>query len=236
MSVYDDELADDFAIPDGVGWNISTVEVGGEYNGTGPANSVKVNFYANGGSNRRGRCSSRDPISRSRTVPTSPCRSTRRSPSATGRTGSRSRRTSSTSRRANGDGRAAPNSRTPTPPGRTRTTDSGPAARRGPRGRRALDSWTDRIMCIGSSAPSGRRRRHRHRLPHLLPPPPPPPPPAEPPPAAPPPALPPPPSVKCRVPGVVGQSLATASRMIRRAGCSVVPRRTPVTLRVSRGR
>jgi hypothetical protein len=90
--------------------------------------------------------------------------------------------------------------------------------------------------------------------------PPAPPPPPEPPPIAPP-APPPPPVVKCRVPGVVGQSLAAASRMIRRAGCAVgrvrrvrstrrrgrivaqsprvgriVPRRTRVTLRISRGR
>ena len=34
---YDDELADDFVVPGGVGWNIEMVEVGGEYfNGPGP--------------------------------------------------------------------------------------------------------------------------------------------------------------------------------------------------------
>ena len=52
---YDDELADDFVIPGGVGWNIQTVDVSGEYfNGPGPANSVNVNFYSNSGSNRPG--------------------------------------------------------------------------------------------------------------------------------------------------------------------------------------
>ena len=92
-------------------------------------------------------------------------------------------------------------------------------------------------------------------------PPPPAPPPPEPPPVVPPPPPPPPPLVQCLVPRVIGQSLASASYMIRRAGCSVgrvrrvrstrrrgrivtqsprpgriVPRRTRVTLRVSRGR
>jgi hypothetical protein len=91
-------------------------------------------------------------------------------------------------------------------------------------------------------------------------PPPPNPPPPEPPPIAPP-APAPPPAVRCRVPGVVGVTLASASRMIRRAGCSVgrvrrirstrrrgrvvsqaprvgriVARGTRVSLRVSRGR
>ena len=52
---YDDELADDFVIPGGIGWNIQTVEVSGEYfNGPGPASSVNVKFYSNGGSNRPG--------------------------------------------------------------------------------------------------------------------------------------------------------------------------------------
>ena len=38
---YDDELADDFVVPGGIGWNIETVEVAGEYfNGPGPATSV----------------------------------------------------------------------------------------------------------------------------------------------------------------------------------------------------
>jgi hypothetical protein len=31
LNLYDDELADDFVIPAGLGWNIDTVEVGGEY-------------------------------------------------------------------------------------------------------------------------------------------------------------------------------------------------------------
>ena len=45
---FDDELADDFTVPSGLGWNIDTVEVGGEYfNGPGPATSVNVNFYEN---------------------------------------------------------------------------------------------------------------------------------------------------------------------------------------------
>ena len=52
---YDDELADDFVIPGGIGWNIQTVDVSGEYfNGPGPASSVNVKFYSNGGNNRPG--------------------------------------------------------------------------------------------------------------------------------------------------------------------------------------
>src|SRR5829696_332375 len=52
---FDDELADDFTVPAGIGWNIDTVEVGGEYfNGPGPATSVNVNFYANDAGNLPG--------------------------------------------------------------------------------------------------------------------------------------------------------------------------------------
>ena len=52
---YDDELADDFVVPGGIGWNIEAVEVAGEYfNGPGPATSANVNFYSNGGDNRPG--------------------------------------------------------------------------------------------------------------------------------------------------------------------------------------
>ena len=53
--MYDDELADDFVVPGDVSWTINTVDVAGEYfNGPGPANSVNVSFYANGGNNRPG--------------------------------------------------------------------------------------------------------------------------------------------------------------------------------------
>ena len=49
FNLYDDEAADDFVIPGGLGWNIDTVEVAGEYfNGPGPATTVNVNFYSNG--------------------------------------------------------------------------------------------------------------------------------------------------------------------------------------------
>ena len=65
-NAYDDELADDFVVPGGVSWTISTVDVAGEYfNGPGPANSVNVNFYANGGNNRPGSLLQSRPISRS---------------------------------------------------------------------------------------------------------------------------------------------------------------------------
>jgi hypothetical protein len=71
MSVYDDELADDFVIPGGVGWNISTVEVGGEYNGSGPANSVNVTSTRTAATTGRGRCSIRVLTRRSQTARTS---------------------------------------------------------------------------------------------------------------------------------------------------------------------
>ena len=55
FNAYDDEAADDFVIPGGLGWNIDTVEVGGEYfNGPGPATSVSVNFYTNDAANLPG--------------------------------------------------------------------------------------------------------------------------------------------------------------------------------------
>ena len=46
---FDSFLADDFVVPAGNSWNIELVEVAGVYfNGTGPAQSVNVWFYANG--------------------------------------------------------------------------------------------------------------------------------------------------------------------------------------------
>ena len=67
---YDDELADDFIVPAGLGWNIDTVEVGGEYfNGPGPATSVNVNFYSNGAGNLPGRSCTRARTRRSRSGP-----------------------------------------------------------------------------------------------------------------------------------------------------------------------
>src|SRR5439155_24828468 len=41
---YDDEAADDFVVPAGQSWQISRVDVDGEYN-TGPADSVNVRIY-----------------------------------------------------------------------------------------------------------------------------------------------------------------------------------------------
>ena len=52
---FDDEVADDFTVPAGLGWNIDTVEVAGEYfNGPGPATTVNVSFYENGAGNLPG--------------------------------------------------------------------------------------------------------------------------------------------------------------------------------------
>ena len=46
---FDDELADDFTVPDGQVWSISTIDAQGQYfDGEGPATSFNVVFYANG--------------------------------------------------------------------------------------------------------------------------------------------------------------------------------------------
>jgi PASTA domain len=65
-----------------------------------------------------------------------------------------------------------------------------------------------------------------------LPPPPPPPPPAQPPPR--PPAGPPPPAGRCRVPNVVGRTLPSARRQIRRLNCRVGTVRRARSRRVGR--
>ena len=58
---FDDELADDFVVPGGVGWSIEGVEVQGEYfNGPGPAASVNVRVYADSGSLPGGLLASRE--------------------------------------------------------------------------------------------------------------------------------------------------------------------------------
>ena len=127
------------------------------------------------------------------------------------------------------------------------------------------DGWPDIVMAAHGNGLVVLRQSAPPPPPPPLPPPPlpppPPPPPPEPPPVTPPPPPPPPPPVMCLVPRVIGRPLASASRLIRRAGCSVgrvrrvrskrrrgrvvaqspragrtVQRRTPVTLRVSRGR
>ena len=50
FDAYDDQLADDFSIPSGDGWNIDTVDVEGlYYNGGGPAASFNVRFYQDSG-------------------------------------------------------------------------------------------------------------------------------------------------------------------------------------------
>jgi hypothetical protein len=255
MSVYDDELADDFVIPGGVGWNISTIEVGGEYNGTGPANSVNVNFYANGSNNRPGTLLQSRPnqaftngpnfsVPLSQPVSLGPgihwvSLQANQNHFPQGEWGWQNR-----NEQSNADAS-------------WRNPNNGFGS--------GCTTWASRNTCVGGGleGPDQVYRLLGSVGPPPPPPPPlpPPPPPPEPPPAAPPPPPLPPPVVKCRVPGVVGQSLATASRMIRRAGCSVgrvrrvrskrrrgrvvaqsprvgriVPRRTRVTLRVSRGR
>ena len=46
---YDTELADDFVVPSGPGWNVEGVEVQGQYFARpGPAASVNVRVYADG--------------------------------------------------------------------------------------------------------------------------------------------------------------------------------------------
>jgi cysteine-rich repeat protein len=46
---FDCEAADDFVVPSGQNWTISSVRVQGLYNGTGPATDVTVSIYANAG-------------------------------------------------------------------------------------------------------------------------------------------------------------------------------------------
>ena len=152
---YDDELADDFVIPGGIGWNIQTVDVSGEYfNGPGPASSVNVKFYSNGGSNRPGSLLAGAPEpgftnGPSFSIPLAP-----RSRSARARTGSRCRRTRTSFRRGSGAGGTGRCSRTWTPPGRTRATASGPDARRGVPGRPAsvVSTPARRIRSSGCAA------------------------------------------------------------------------------------
>jgi PASTA domain-containing protein len=259
MSVYDDEVADDFVVPTGVGWSISAVEVAGEYNGSGPANSVNVDFYANGANNRPGTLLQSRPnqsyangpnfsVALSQQVSLGPGTywvSVQASQDyfPQGEWGWQNR-----NEQSNADASwQNPNDGFGT----------------------GCATWASRDACVGGGV-SGPDQVYR--LLGTVGPPPPPPPPAPPPPPppppsppAPPPAAPPPPPpapvVKCRVPGVIGQSLAAASRMIRRAGCSVgrvrrvrstrrrgrvvaqtprvgriVLRGTRVALRVSRGR
>ena len=47
FDAFDDELGDDFVVPDGETWNVNQVDVAGVYfNGTGPMTSANVNFYS----------------------------------------------------------------------------------------------------------------------------------------------------------------------------------------------
>src|SRR5215204_2224700 len=47
FDAFDDELADDFIVPGGDTWNVSQVDVAGQYfNGFGPMTSANVNFYS----------------------------------------------------------------------------------------------------------------------------------------------------------------------------------------------
>jgi hypothetical protein len=55
FNTSDSFAADDFVVPAGQSWSITGVDVAGEYSGVGgPAASVNVFFYANGGSNLPG--------------------------------------------------------------------------------------------------------------------------------------------------------------------------------------
>ncbi len=48
FSTYDDELADDFTVPAGETWSVTTIDAAGEYfDGPGPATSFNVVFYSN---------------------------------------------------------------------------------------------------------------------------------------------------------------------------------------------
>ena len=51
FDTFDSFAADDFVVPAGQSWDISGVDVAGEYNGAGPAASFNVFFYANAAGN-----------------------------------------------------------------------------------------------------------------------------------------------------------------------------------------
>lgn len=56
LDAFDSQAADDFVVPAGLAWTISTVEVSGSYTGLSsrPLDSVNLRFYANSGSNLPG--------------------------------------------------------------------------------------------------------------------------------------------------------------------------------------
>src|SRR5262249_32599241 len=46
FDIYDDMLADDFAVPDGTWWKLNEIYIEGTYfDGTGPARSLNIAFY-----------------------------------------------------------------------------------------------------------------------------------------------------------------------------------------------
>ena len=49
-NAFDDQVADDFVIPGGQDWQVTEVDIQGQYfNGPGPAASMNVFFYTNSG-------------------------------------------------------------------------------------------------------------------------------------------------------------------------------------------
>lgn len=50
LEAFDDQAADDFSVPAGASWTVNEVDIrGAYYNGTGPAESFNVYFYADSG-------------------------------------------------------------------------------------------------------------------------------------------------------------------------------------------
>ncbi len=176
LNSFDNERADDFAVPSGPGWNVTGVEVQGVYdNGPGPATSVHVRVYANGAGNLPGtllheRLNQTFTGGPSFVVTRQPVdRPLRGEP-----TGFRCRRTRTSPTRASGSGRIEQSSRTSARPGRTRAVPFGSC----PAWEPALDLRSE-IPGARSGVPHHRNDRRatttprlhlhlRHRLLHHL--------------------------------------------------------------------
>ena len=121
LDPFDSELADDFAVPAGPGWNVTGVEVQGVYDAVrGPRPRCTCACTRTAPGTCPAHCSRSARISPSPAARASSSRSIRRSASSPGPTGSRSRRTRTSAPQVSGSGRTERFSRASVRPGRTR--------------------------------------------------------------------------------------------------------------------